>query len=547
MKAKLMTRCLILTIAIIASFAFTTGAHATDFTGNNSNVSNISEGNFYDTSTNLYPNGRVTTGNFYNSSKNYGTVTTGIFNNTSYNLATASFRGTVGTATFNGGASIALSSYNLGDVTNGTFNAYSRNTANGAIRGNVGTGIFNDNSYNAADVTNGTFNEDSRNSGIVTTGTFTGYSYNASSGTVGTATFHDCSANEGTVTGTAKYMYADGGLITIGNGMYWGSGSAGSNVDQDDSAITQWVFTGDDPYAAGYNDGDLEGATFNGYSYHNMGVVTTATFNDDSYNWNEVVNATFNDNSFNAYDEWGIVTNATFNDNSYNAVGGEIENATFTGTNVNDGAITGTTTISAGATLSGTGTLGTLIQGSGTISSMDVVIGDGVMMSPGSSPGILTISDGTLTWEGGGTVVFQIYDTSLEAGTGWDLIRLTNGALLDITATSDDKFNIIFEGLSGLPDTLGQPLNFNPAQNYSWLFVDSSDGLISGFNLNKFNITYRGFTDLAGGGFTLEEGSIRTKFEIGASPVPEPATMVSILSGLAMMGFRRVRRLGKKR
>ena len=138
---------------------------------------------------------------------------------------------------------------------------------------------------------------------------------------------------------------------------------------------------------------------------------------------------------------------------------------TLTGTSTMSGTVAitaGTVFMQSGAVLPATGAVlvnnGASLAGSGTVGA--VTIHDGGTISPGNSPG--TSSVGDLTLEAGGNYNWQLYDALGTAGTGWDLISLSNIGLLDLTGLSEsNRFNINTWTLSGTgPDVNGAPLNF---------------------------------------------------------------------------------------
>jgi len=161
------------------------------------------------------------------------------------------------------------------------------------------------------------------------------------------------------------------------------------------------------------------------------------------------------------------------------------------------------TALSQGVSFSGTG--GTL-SGTGIITPA-VTITSGNTLAPGNSPGTLTT--GALTWNSGGNYNWQLYDTSLAAGTGWDLVDVSGA--LDIAATSVNKFNLNLWTLSGIgPDVNGDALSFNNASNYAWKIAGATS--ITGFAADKFAINTSatngtsGFSNaLAGGTFSVAQ------------------------------------------
>ena len=109
----------------------------------------------------------------------------------------------------------------------------------------------------------------------------------------------------------------------------------------------------------------------------------------------------------------------TFNgDNGY--TGTTTVNAGTLLVNGDQSAATGTVTVANGATLGGSGTLGGLIT-----------LNTGSVLSPGTSPGILTAANG-LTINAGNTFVWELVgnsDASNQRGTAYDGVDVTGGTL----------------------------------------------------------------------------------------------------------------------
>jgi hypothetical protein len=318
-------------------------------------------------------------------------------------------------------------------------------------------------------------------------------------------------------------------------------------------------------YDSSYNaaEGTVETGNFHNSS-HNDGVISgDATFSDSSYNIGTIQgNAIFNGLSWNE----GIVQgNATFNDSSENR-GTIYGNGEFWNYSKNYGPIYGNVTLYghhyimgnvSGAILTGIGSnisgkiFCSILKGNGRLSNATIDISSGHIIAPGFSPGNLTVSGGTATWSGGGTYEWQLYNTGLAAGIGWDLITLTDNALLEILATPLFKFNIDIEGLSHIePDVVGNPIGFDPLQNYSWMILDGTDGAaITTFSTDKFAISVNGISGVNASNFSLsmQDNNIMLNYTTsGPSTVPEPATVFTILGGLVMAGYRRVFKRVKK-
>lgn len=204
--------------------------------------------------------------------------------------------------------------------------------------------------------------------------------------------------------------------------------------------------------------------------------------------------------------------------------------------NVSSGATFDTSGLTGGYTLAD----GQTIRGTGTVVG-SLTIGAGSTLSPGNSPGNQIVSGGTETWAGGGTYLWQILDPLGTAGTGWDLVSLTNSAMLDITATSEDKFNISIEGLSSInPDVVGEPSGFDPYRNYSWKMLDGTSGAdITTFSADKFAFSVSGISGVDASNFnvSLSGNNIMLNYNC---PVPEPASALGLLLGFFVPGFRRL-------
>ena len=206
-----------------------------------------------------------------------------------------------------------------------------------------------------------------------------------------------------------------------------------------------------------------------------------------------------------------------------------------------DGSIAGSTvTVNNGGTLAGSGSVGGLIVASGGT------------ISPGNSPGNLTV-EGTLQWNGGGNYNWQVLGTTntsgATAGTTWDLITVTGA--LDLTAlTTSSKFNLNLWSLSSTaPDTNGPIANFNSTTSYEWLAVSANT--ITGFNAAHFAVNVGatngtgGFSNPLDGGYLFgvrqDGGNLYVTYG-QAAPIPEPGTwaaMAIFAGGAAYAGWRR--------
>ena len=205
-----------------------------------------------------------------------------------------------------------------------------------------------------------------------------------------------------------------------------------------------------------------------------------------------------------------------------------------------DGSIAGSTvTVNNGGTLTGSGAVG------------GIVLNLGSTISPGNSPGTLAVA-GNSVWNAGANYNWQLYDTTLGAGTGWDLVNATGS--LDLTAlTVGSEFNINLWSLSAItPDANGPALNFDPNQNYTWTILTAAGG-ISGFtggnqfaiNTGAFNGTAGFANALNGGVFSIAQSGndLNLVFTTaGGAPIPEPGTWAAaalLVGGAAFMRWRK--------
>ena len=177
-----------------------------------------------------------------------------------------------------------------------------------------------------------------------------------------------------------------------------------------------------------------------------------------------------------------------------------------------------TITVAAGALLS----VADLVAGSYSIPATQtltgagqvlgaVVVGGGATLSPGASPGTLSITD-NLTFGPGGNYNWQIAAATGSAGTlaGWDLV--TAGGVLDLTSSPSDPFRLNLWSLSTTgPDTDGPVPDFSAGTSYAWKIAAAAGG-ITGFAPDKFQINTAatngagGFVnDLAAGTFSVQQ------------------------------------------
>ncbi|MCE9559031.1 MAG: hypothetical protein K8R88_08780, partial [Armatimonadetes bacterium] len=118
-----------------------------------------------------------------------------------------------------------------------------------------------------------------------------------------------------------------------------------------------------------------------------------------------------------------------------------------------------------------------------TTGTTGLVVKAGSVFSPGNSPGVLAVDN--MTWDGGGTYLFEINNFTGSAGVNWDLLNVTNA--LTITATTGSPFIIKLDSLgTNVP-------NFNIDSDYSVLFT--TFGTQNGYATNKFIVDTSSFSN----------------------------------------------------
>ena len=267
----------------------------------------------------------------------------------------------------------------------------------------------------------------------------------------------------------------------------------------------------------------------------------------------------------------GTTTSSTVNLGSKELiVGGNNSSTSFAGVISNTGSLSktgaGTLTLSGTNTYTGATTVsggelavngsiadsavtvesGAFLSGSGTVGA--TTINSGATIAPGNSPGIQSIN-GDLTWNGGGTYDWEIFNLAGPAGTGWDVIDVSDQLLLG-NLSSGNKFNIDLFSLSGInPDVAGALAGWNSAVTNAWTIVRTTNG-ITGFDAVNFNINTANFTaynSIGTGLFSLalDGNDLKLMFSPGAAAIPEPGTwaagaLLALAAGLAAR--RRARR-----
>jgi len=137
------------------------------------------------------------------------------------------------------------------------------------------------------------------------------------------------------------------------------------------------------------------------------------------------------------------------------------------------------------------------------------------LLSPGGSFVTTTQTEcASLTLVGGATYRWELKNATGTQGVHWDLVSVPFG--VDVRATPSNHFTIQLASLNGA--AAGPALNFDFNSNYLWTIATAAQGFTN-FNSNAFTVNNAPFSnDLAGGVFSVEEGSLRVRFTRNQAP-----------------------------
>lgn len=165
------------------------------------------------------------------------------------------------------------------------------------------------------------------------------------------------------------------------------------------------------------------------------------------------------------------------------------------------------------------------VTGTGIVSKLSIA--DGGMLSPGASPGTLTVGD--TTFDTNGVYVWEINNfTGTQGGdTGWDWLKSTG--TLTIASTVANTFTVRVTSLN-FENTAGFASNFNEAVGFTQYIASAVS--ISGFAANKFALDLSAFSNAFTGGFTIQQIASTNLAIVYAPPTPP-----GLASGPALLAF----------
>lgn len=173
-----------------------------------------------------------------------------------------------------------------------------------------------------------------------------------------------------------------------------------------------------------------------------------------------------------------------------------------------------------------------------------ITAGNGVIIAPGNSPGVLDFAAG-LTWAGGGVYSVEILSLTGTPGIDSDLILVSDGNFT-ISATAQNPFTIQLNSLASLWQ-LG-PLGDVPTSPVSLVILQANAPITGiGANFDNFVLNSANFT--SPGTFALAIGGANnTQLLLNYTPgvIPEPSTYALLGVGLLAI-FVSVRRRNRPR
>jgi autotransporter-associated beta strand protein len=195
--------------------------------------------------------------------------------------------------------------------------------------------------------------------------------------------------------------------------------------------------------------------------------------------------------------------------------------------------------VNSSGTLAGNGTTGAVIVASAGV------------LSPGTSPGVLTHS--SLSLGAGSIIVWEVYDATGVAGVGYD--RLVIDGTLDLTgASASNKITLKVTSLNTL-DTNGRPLNFDnansatPGRTFQFgranqLALNSGENISSVFAFDLSQFTYSDGSSSNPNLWSIDWNAGTQAITLTA--VPEPSTYGLGLGAMAL-ALAAVRRRRQKK
>jgi hypothetical protein len=150
-----------------------------------------------------------------------------------------------------------------------------------------------------------------------------------------------------------------------------------------------------------------------------------------------------------------------------------------------------------------------------------VITNTPLLIAPGGGSNVANQAEcASLFLVGGAAYNWELTNAAGTAGTGWDLVSVSGG--IDVQSASTNPFTVNLISLNG--GVAGPAANWDYDATNVFTIATATDG-VTNFAANKFVLNDSAFSnDLAGGVFSIEEGSLKVRFTPNHAPVAATVT-----------------------